>query len=344
MALASGLAPAVAAQHAMAPVGRVPPALANLPPGALISGTIIGRDGGGNVLFRTVAGTLAMATKFELVRGSVVTLRVREGPGFSLAVHSVDGRTIPGQGVTPVTHSRPASAPDQAPVPAASRNDSLLEISRDWPAFREVMAVLRRIDAGFADRLLQRAIPAPGQNLGAAIVLFLSAVQSGDVAAWLGRDALRLLADHGHKRLADRLAASFGEIARMARGAAPGEWQPFIVPLFDGGAVRQLRLFVRRPPGDDAQSDQGTRFVLEIVLSRLGDVQLDGLVYERRFDLILRSRAAFPDGARQDISNIFNEGLSAAGLVGMIRFQVADVFPVAPLDEIRAGAHSGVLA
>jgi hypothetical protein len=137
--------------------------------------------------------------------------------------------------------------------------------------------------------------------------------------------------------------ADFGQIARLADPPSPGEWQPILVPLHDGERLRQLRLFVRRHRGDDEGAEGGTRFIVDIELSRLGELQLDGLIYERRFDLILRSHEAMAADARRDIAAIFAEGLSTAGLVGRLSFQVARAFPVAPLDEILAGDHDGVL-
>ena len=313
--------------------GGVPPALANLPAGALVVGAVTGLDASGRVLVRTAAGTLALASHLDLRRGSTVTLRVRGGPVFSATVELVDGRppeTVRGAPPTPLP------APESRPLTS-------LDLARGWPALREAVEALRQIDPHLAGTMVERAVPHPGGSLAATALAFLAALRGGSLASWLGRAAVRALEDSGRGDLVRRLAADFGQIARLADQPTPGDWQPFLVPVYDGDALRQLRLFVRRRR-DDAKKDDGeARFVVEIDLSRLGEVQLDGFLHQRRFDLILRSRVPLADGARRDITAIFSQGLALGRLTGLLSFQVTESFPVAPLEAIAAGARGGVV-
>ncbi|HYM04451.1 MAG TPA: hypothetical protein VET85_15970, partial [Stellaceae bacterium] len=86
--------------------------------------------------------------------------------------------------------------------------------------------------------------------------------------------------------------------------------------------------------------EEGTRFVLDVDLSRLGEVQFDGLVRMQRFDLVLRSHRAIDAEMRRDIADVFRDATSAAGLSGDIVFTTASRFAVAPLEALRA--HIGV--
>ncbi|MCH7887683.1 MAG: hypothetical protein IIA00_00210 [Proteobacteria bacterium] len=314
--------------------GRVPPALANLPAGALVVGAVTGLDAAGRVLVRTTAGTLVLASHLDLRRGSTVTLRVRGGPVFSATVELVDGRPPETVRAAPPT---PLPAPESRPLTS-------LDLARGWPALREAVEALRQIDPQLAGAMVERAVPHPGGSLAATALAFLAALRGGNLASWLGRAAVRALEDSGRGNLVRRLAADFGQIARLADQPTPGDWQPFLVPVYDGDALRQLRLFVRRRR-DDAKKDDGeARFVVEVDLSRLGEVQLDGFLHQRRFDLILRSRVPLADGARRDIAAIFSQGLALGRLTGALSFQVTKRFPVAPLEAIAAGKRGGVVA
>lgn len=204
---------------------------------------------------------------------------------------------------------------------------------------------LRQIDPGLASSLVQRVIPAPGANLGSNVMFFLSALTRGDLAGWLGRAVVARLEEAGHGDVMVRLASSFGQLARLAEPPAMGEWQALFVPLFDGEAERQVRLYIRRNfrDGEDSDDRDETRFIVELELDRMGDIQLDGLVREQTFDLILRSPVALPHSTKHDIIAIFTEGLEITGFTGTLAFQVADDFPVSPIDDMLAAEHDGLL-
>jgi len=110
-------------------------------------------------------------------------------------------------------------------------------------------------------------------------------------------------------------------------------------------------MFTRQQqPGEGEEGDENpaTRFVIELELSHLGGLQLDGLVQEKRFDLILRSREAIPEPMRQDLTEIMGDSLGSTGFEGSLVFE-AGAFPVRPMEDVARrmagaglGAHGGV--
>jgi len=95
---------------------------------------------------------------------------------------------------------------------------------------------------------------------------------------------------------------------------------------------------------EDAADDQGTRFVVEFSLSRLGDMQLDGLIKHKRFDLILRSTQDLSAAVRDHITTLFTQANEITGFVGGVQFQAVPGghFPVDPRNEI-AGPDRGMV-
>ncbi len=81
-----------------------------------------------------------------------------------------------------------------------------------------------------------------------------------------------------------------------------------LVMLFlNGAAVEKITLALHSSPGEPTEEEhwrssggggRSTRFLIDLVLSILGPVQIDGLVKERQFDLILRPRTALPQTVR----------------------------------------------
>jgi hypothetical protein len=115
------------------------------------------------------------------------------------------------------------------------------------------------------------------------------------------------------------------------------------LPLHDGQELHQVNLYLRgkRRGNDGEELDTGTRFVVEVDMTRLGPLQLDGLVHGRRFDLMLRSRAVLSPAMRRDIEAIFDEARGIGGYAGTIGFQVAASFPVAPLEQAKRKSAAG---
>ena len=93
---------------------------------------------------------------------------------------------------------------------------------------------------------------------------------------------------------------------------------------------------------EDGDGDPATRFVIELDLSEIGGLQLDGLVQEKRFDLILRSRQELPQNVRRDLSQIMGSSLGATGFEGSLVFEAGD-FPVNPMEDVKRRAATAGL-
>ena len=308
--------PGMAAIGKAAPATGLPPALASLPAGSLIGGMVAGRDGAGQLLLRTAAGMVSIATMLKLERGTVVKLRVRQGASPRLTIDSV----------------APKSSPAAAPQPGLGSS-----LTSD---LNEALGVL-----GKAGPVVAQGFALPGDKLAGAVLYFLAALKRGDFTDWFGPAAIKALESRGRADLVARLRQNFGHQARLAEPTASGDWQALFVPLQDGETVRQLRFFFRRRGAGKRGGDgrQDSRFVVEIETSRLGGMQLDGLVGTDRVDLVLRSHQPLPEIARRDISEIFTGGLAITGQTGGIVFQTVESFPVLPMDPMPGPANQGFL-
>ncbi len=145
----------------------------------------------------------------------------------------------------------------------------------------------------------------------------------------------------------DHLGQDFGQLSRLADNQG-GDWRLFFIPIHDGDQLQQLRLFLRNGgqdgDGGPGQDDEDpTRFVVEVEMSHLGDLQLDGLVREKRLDLILRSRAPLPEFMRRDITQIFHEANEVTGNQGKIGFQSSLKWKAMPIEAPQAAADAGVV-
>jgi hypothetical protein len=118
------------------------------------------------------------------------------------------------------------------------------------------------------------------------------------------------------------------------QGPGDGDWRSLMIPFLMGGEVSTLRLTCRRRQGrmTAAEREKGTRFLLDLDLSRLGPMQFDGLVkrQHKRFDLIVRTTKPLPGEMRRDIDALFLNGLTNFGLEGSISFKPEGRFVTTP--------------
>ena len=297
----------------------VPGAAPGATPGAIqFTGTVTAVTHAGQPVLQTPLGTLTLEIRAPLQTGSRITFEL---PGGALA----------------------PSGPGAAGLGPAA----LGTLAHSWPALEETLQVLREIAPGAAAATLRDAIPHPGSRLASGLLFFLSALSGGDVTRWLSNQASQALKSAGRDSLLSRLGQDFGQLSRLADNQG-GDWRLFFIPIHDGDQLRQLRLFLRHGwqdrDGGDAQDDEDqTRFVVEVEMSRLGDLQLDGLVREKRLDLILRSRAPLPDFMRRDIMQIFHETNEITGNRGNIGFQSSLEWKAMPIEAPEVSVDAGVV-
>ena len=125
----------------------------------------------------------------------------------------------------------------------------------------------------------------------------------------------------------------------LSQRAIDSEWRMTVIPVLDGRDLRQIRFFERRRKREesDRKKEDASRFVVECEHSEFGPVQLDGLMHEKRMDLIVRTHEALPADMERDILVLFGETCTGLDLNGQLFFQAVPVFPVNPLDDFARG-------
>ena len=201
-------------------------------------------------------------------------------------------------------------------------------IAADGPApWNALSAFLASLDADPALRamLMQRALPQAGPRLTSGLLLFLNALRGRSIEGWLGALGPSFLQQAKRSGSLDRLRDGFAGLSRLVEGNG-GEWRLFLIPFLQGATAQPMRLYLRDNDQDDEENNRqrkpkATRFILDVELSRLGGMQLDGLVRSSSFDLVLRSDQPLSQQARQMVTEIFETANDAAGMTGMIVFQ-----------------------
>lgn len=281
----------------------------------------------------------------EAARQRLTTLLVtiRDALAGALA----PGRGAPADPVPTPPKGPAAAAPLGVPgpaVPPPGENAAQTAPNAPWPALARALGLVAQHDPELAQHLARETVPGPRGDLLASLHGFIAALAGGGSETGSVLRLARQMNRLGHTELAAELARELGQFVRLAADHEPGQWRFFLLPFGDGSIWQAIRFFAREQNNSGDKDERSTRFVVEIDLSRLGPIQLDGLASSRGFKLILRSRAPLPEEARRAIEAIVEEAGAIGGVSGAIAFQTAGAFPVDPLKELRAAPGGNVIA
>jgi hypothetical protein len=300
--------PPGAAASSLPPLAGPPAAAPTVP--VQLTGEVVAHPAGGNTIVRTPAGLLSLPTATALPPGSAISFEVV-------------GRPVPPAVLQPGLGAPAGLGP------------------QGWPALTEAANALASADPQTFEQAM-RGFPQMGPRLATGLALFSGALRSGELRQVLNDGAMRGLERAGRRDVADRLRKEMGELsADSGRPVGGGEWRVYTMPLMMGAEIDPIRLYVRRPPGEVDEDGEGgsrkgqeQRFILEVGMTRLGRVQLDGLVTResKRFDLIVRTYDPLPDEMRRDIGGIFAECGQLTGTKGTVAFQAGRFVDLPPAD------------
>jgi hypothetical protein len=208
--------------------------------------------------------------------------------------------------------------------------------SRDWPQLEEAVSWLNVHDAPAARDVMQ-AIPQVGAKLTSGLIFFMVAVKGGDLKQWIGSKALARL-EASAPDIASKLKGDMAQLQQLLLHSPLEQWSGAMIPLLYQGELSYTKLYLRdeqQGEPEKAQGKGGQRFILEVELSHLGEMQLDGFVQgptnKKQFDLIIRTSKTLPNDVSQEIRTLFDTALKTTGYQGYLGFQHGSQHFVRPL-------------
>lgn len=202
-----------------------------------------------------------------------------------------------------------------------------------WPLMNELYQTLQQIDPQ-ALRALSQTLPQSAQGIRMPLTafFFIAAARAGDLSGWLGDKTIDSLRRAGKNDLLDRLGKEFKSLSKtLNEPAAPqqqtsssGEWRSMALPLLWGENVYKVLFHYHQEhadKGNPEDSDKLTRFIFDLELPRMGDVQLDGFHRAAQMDLIVRTHSAFSKAMQYAMHSSYITALEEVGLSGELSFQ-----------------------
>lgn len=221
----------------------------------------------------------------------------------------------------------------------------LLYLTRSWPQLEGAVNHLAAASSPAASQLTAPPIPQANSSLASNILFFLSALRGGDVSRWMDDQSLKHLMQD-RPDATNRLSEEFAQLSRAFNDGPNTDWRTALIPFFNGAHLEQVQMHLRGQSGkqdNEGGSKETARFLIDVQLSRLGRIQLDGLIKDKgkKFDLIVRTEAPLSRIMRKDISGIFVELVEATGLQGGLVFQADNKFLEVPMPSFGVQGDRG---
>lgn len=248
----------------------------------------------------------------NLQPGSQILLTVMTGP-----VTDAAGTTAMATGV---------SLAPGIPLPPGQASLAGWMMSGTWDGLTDLMQILQPGHPAAAQTLAQ-ILPSAAQshNVGPLAMLFLSVLRSGDLESWMPAQVVNILRQTGKMEALRAVNADITLGNRTDAQPLTQDWRATILPFYHDQQVHKMPLFYRRGSEDDDSGSekrrQTMRFLFDLKLSRMGQVQVDGFMQPERLDMIMRTKTPLSVPMQSMMKGLYVGAMEKSNLRGELSFQ-----------------------
>lgn len=196
-----------------------------------------------------------------------------------------------------------------------------------WDSFQDLIQTATHLNPALGQALgqiLPNAVQT--QNVPPLAMLFLAVIRSGDFDDYLPQPILNLIRENGKTDILRSLAGEAAKHARLENTILPNDWRATMLPFYHEQQIHKLPLYYKKMQDEDAggerkRRNEKMRFLFNLQLSRMGNVQVDGFVQPKRLDMILRTKAAVSVAMQQALKGAYTKALDRSNLTGELGFQ-----------------------
>jgi hypothetical protein len=203
-------------------------------------------------------------------------------------------------------------------------NIPLMEASSFWPVMDDMFQTLSQSSSPMA-QMFARILPSPANpsNIGTAALLFIASVRAGDISGWLGDKRIEALTKSGKETLMKRLSQDASSIIQSNADSSSPEWRSYPIPMLWQNEISKVMLHIKHDHESENKEnkDDATRFVMDLSLTRMGDVQLDGLLRGKRLDLLVRTQMPVSLSMQDAMKKAYADALTGTDIFGELGFQ-----------------------
>ncbi|MCF6215637.1 MAG: hypothetical protein L3J58_05625 [Emcibacter sp.] len=296
----------------------------------------------------TPVSVIKIQSPVDLKAGTVINFNLPAPPQTSQAsvksaqkntqqlepqINTTKGRAETTLGISAAAQIISSSAP---PITAAQIPPQPLEnFVQNWQSLSQLLSILPPpVDAASPTHLLGNRIPGiqnPAQ-MTSSMLFFLAALGAKNPARiWLGPAVTQRIERLEQGKLLNMLDNDMKRIFRLGAETTVNDWRPALIPMQVGTDVQAIPFLTRQLVDEESDKNNkapeeddkkvATRFIVELNLSEIGKIQVDGLLKETKLNIIIRSKAILPAEMKKDLSDKFVTSLEISGFAGDLQFR-----------------------
>lgn len=198
-----------------------------------------------------------------------------------------------------------------------------------WDSLDEIFQTFQA-HAPLQAQAMTSLIPSSASPMRAAhgALFFIAALRSGDLQSWMGEKSIDTIRRAGKLDTLQKFLKETTDISSLSD--SPSEWKSTAVPYLHDQHIYRIHVHSRKEyPTQDQEEKKGgtTRFIIDLSLSKIGKVQLDGLFQGNeqqnigRLDLIVRTQNSFSKASQSEMRGLYSNALSETNFTGELAFQ-----------------------
>jgi len=197
-----------------------------------------------------------------------------------------------------------------------------------WPALTAAIDALETAYPNTYQQLVRATMPQFNSHLLKNMLIVIGALKVGNIQNWMGDAPIRVL-EQLNPVLLSQIRDDFSRLAGESEDQLSNDWRTYFSPFLQENGIGLLRLLMRNFEDDENSNNKrnikktSPRFIVDIHLSNLGRIQLDGLVKSRqkKIELIIRSDQLIEKRVQTKIQEIFSEAEEIVGFSGSVSFR-----------------------
>ncbi len=161
-----------------------------------------------------------------------------------------------------------------------------------------------------------------------SILFLFAALQGGSLEELAGAKSLQDLKEGKTLRVLDALMKEGASSSRFMNTVS-GDWRAWTFPMQYQENLVPINLYVQNQGSESGQSDEqedsdATRFLFEFDLTRMGVLQIDGMMREANLDIFIRTEKEISSEMKAVLKGLYLKALDKSELTGDIAFQTKD--------------------
>ena len=216
---------------------------------------------------------------------------------------------------------------------------------REWTNLEKMIEEIRTTQHSINMESIISKIPKPDNKMTAKMLFFLQALKGASIKNWLGIDNSIFL-EKTNPDLFKQLDEDFLILSRNLIEPGTNEWRTTIIPIMNGLGLDHFQFHTQDQSfhKENHADKKGARFIIDLELSHLGRIQIDGLTRKKNknFDLIIRSERDLGNQIKKKINTIYLNFTKIMTFSGQISFQVSKKFAEINLPHLRDNNFKGI--